>query len=402
MKILLLSPFSPFPPNSGGRIRQWELIRYLGRRHQLTVVYNAFTREEYGMQKSVESYCAGAIAVRHPQKYASPVSPELLKLPWPVRPYRTAEMLKTLEEMRSINFDAAIIEFIFMSHYRDLLPACTILHEHNIESEIYRQYADLPNISEESIFGIKKDRAFWKATWMLMAQYENRMWRSFPLRITVSEKDRHEMEGRCPEGKTLVIPNGVNTHTVSLIPKAESRKILFMGTMDYFPNTDAAMYLSKSIMPCIWKKNPEITLCIAGLHPPQPVMELANDSRIEVIANPDSMREVASRCCLTVVPLRVGSGTRLKILDSFAMGLPVVSTSLGCEGLSLTDGRHILVRDDAELFANAVLQVISDTLLANTLRENGRRLVEEHYDWGMIFGKLEEELLQLTEKGCPA
>jgi glycosyltransferase involved in cell wall biosynthesis len=401
MKILLLSPFSPYPPNSGGRIRQWELIKYLGMRHQLTLVYNAFTREEYGMQKFIDSHCAGAIAVKHPQKYPSPNSPELLKLPWPVRPYRTAEMLKTLEEMQSFHFDAAIIEFIFMSHYRHLLPACTILHEHNIESEIFRQYADLPNISEAKIFGVKKDRAFWKATWMLMAQFENYMWRSFPLRITVSEKDRQEMERRCPDGKTLVIPNGVNTHVVSLISKDESRKILFMGTMDYFPNADAAMYLARSIMPCIWKRNPEITLCIAGLHPPQAVMALAADSRIEVIANPDSMREVASRCCLSVVPLRVGSGTRLKILDSFAMGLPVVSTSLGCEGLALVDGRHILIRDDAGSFADAVLEVISDNILANTLRENGRMLVEEHYDWGMIFGKLEEELLQLTEKGCP-
>jgi glycosyltransferase involved in cell wall biosynthesis len=400
MKILLLSPFSPYPPNNGARIRQWELIRCLGQRHNLTVVYNAFTAEEYGMQKSVESSCAKAVAVKHPQKYLSPDLPEFQKLPWPVKTFRTNEMLKTLEEIQSLDFDAAIIEFIFMSHYHDLLPACTVLDEHNIESDIFRQYADIPNITEAKIFGLRKNRAFWKATWMLMAEFENKMWQSFPLRITVSEKDKLEMDSRCPYGRTIVIPNGVNTDQAALIPNADSRKILFMGTMDYYPNTDAVSFLVKSVMPFIWRKDPRISLCIAGLHPPESVMALASDSRVEVIANPDSMREVALQCCLTVVPLRLGGGTRIKILDSFAMGLPVVSTSLGCEGLSLTDGHHILIRDDAESFADAVLQVISDNILANTLRENGRRLVEERYDWGMIFKRLEEELVLLTEKTC--
>jgi glycosyltransferase involved in cell wall biosynthesis len=398
MKILMLSPFSPYPPNSGGRVRQWELIRYFGQRHDLTVVYNAFTEEDYGMEKSIESFCTKAVAVKHPQKHASPNLSDSQKLPWPVRPFRTTEMLKTLEELRSFNFDAAIIEFIFMSHYHDLLPVCTILHEHNIESDIFRQYAYLPNITEAKIFGLRKNRAFWKATWMLMAEFENKMWQSFPLRITVSEKDKLEMDSRCPYGRTIVIPNGVNTNTVGLIPAGNSRKILFMGTMDYYPNTDAAIYLVKSIMPFIHQKDHNISLCISGRNPPQSVMALASDSRVEVIANPDSMREVASQCCLTVVPLRLGGGTRLKILDSFAMGLPVVSTSLGCEGLALMEGRHILIRDDAESFADAVLQVISDNILANTLRVNGRRLVEERYDWGMIFRHLEQEMLQLVEK----
>ena len=394
----MLSPYSPYPPNSGGRIRQWELIRYLGQRHSLTVVYNAFTEEEHEMQTSIESSCARAIAVTHPQKYLAPDLPALQKLPWPVKTFRTTEMLKTLEEVQSFKFDAAIIEFIFMSHYRDLLPACTILHEHNIESSLFKQYSELQNIAEEIIFGLKKERAFWKATWMFMTEFENKMWRSFPLRITVSEKDKQEMDRRCPYGRTIVIENGVNTATIGLIPTSKSRKILFMGTMDYYPNTDAAIYLAKSIMPFIWKKNPGISLCIAGRQPPQSVVALASDSRVEVIANPESMREVASQCCLTAVPLRLGGGTRLKILDSFAMGLPVVSTSLGCEGLSLVDRRHILIRDDAESFADAVLQLISDNKLSNALRENSRRLVEDRYEWGRILNKLEQELLQLVEK----
>jgi len=399
----MLSPFAPYPPNSGGRIRQWELMRYFGQRHHLTVVYNAFTNEECERQKSIEGHCAKVIAVRHPQRQLPQDSPDSLKVPWPARTFRTTEMLQTLEEIESIKFDAAIVEFIFLSHYRDLLPACTVLHEHNIESGIFRQYADLPNVEEEEIFGLRKDRAFWRATWMLMTQYENAMWPKFPLRVTVSADDKREMDSRCPHGRTIVIDNGVNTQATSLIPVGNSRKILFMGTMDYYPNTDGAMYFVKSIMPFVWAKDPRITLCIAGRQPPQSVMTLASDARIEVIANPESMREIAMRCCLSVIPLRLGGGTRIKILDALAMGLPVVSTSLGCQGLSLLDGRHILIRDDPESFAEAVVKLVSDDVLANTLRANGRRLVEERYDWGLIFRELEEEILQLIEKtGCRA
>ena len=397
MKILLLSPFSPYPPNSGGRIRQWELIKYLSQRHNLTVVYNALTEEDYGMQKSIEQFCTKAVAVKHPQKHSSDL-PDLQNLPWPAKTFRTSEMLKKLEELQAFSFDTAIIEFVFMAHLNDMLPACIVLHEHNIESDIFRQYAELPNIAETKILGIKKDRAFWKATWMLMEAYENRMWPLFPLRITVSENDKQKMDRRCPSGRTIVIKNGVNTQTAVLVPDCNSRKILFMGTMDYYPNIDAVSFLVKSIMPFVWQKDPGISLYIAGLHPPQSVKALASDSRVKVIANPENMREVAARCCLTVVPLRLGGGTRLKILDSFAMGLPVVSTSIGCEGLSLVDGSHILIRDDAESFASAVLHVLSDEVLANALRVSGRRLVEQRYDWSVIFQDLEQELFQLVEK----
>jgi len=398
MKILMASPYPPYPPNNGGRTRQWELIQYFGQRHDLTVVYNAFTEEEYGRQKSIGDCCEKAIAVKHPQKHLSSDLPDLQKLPWPIRTFRTREMLKTLEEIKSVNFDAAIIEYIFMSSYRELFPVCSLLHEHNIESNIFKQYAEISNVSEETIFGMKKDRTFWKATWMLMAEYENNMWPTFPLRITVSENDKQAMDRRCSSGRTIVIDNGVNTQTVNLIQNVNSRKILFMGTMDYYPNTDAASFLVKSVMPFIWTKNPGISLCIAGLNPPQSVTDLASDPRVEVIANPVDMREVAAMCCLTVVPLRLGGGTRIKILDSMAMGLPVVSTSLGCEGLTVSDGINILIRDDPGQFADAVLQIFSDDILKKTLRVNGRRLVEEGYDWGPAFRRLERELLQVAEK----
>jgi len=396
MKILMVSPELPYPPNSGGHIRQWEQIKYLGKNHDLTFVSFVYSEEEYEMQGAIEGYCNQAVMVRHPKRIIPSDFANSQKLPWPVKGCFTNDMRKTLEELHPVDFDIAIIEFIYMAPYRDLFSACTILDEHNIESSIFKQYAEMPNISEEKINGLKEQRAFWKATWMLMAEYENRTWAKFPLRLTVSVNDKQEMENRCHYGRTVVIENGVNTRTFDLLPAGNSRKILFMGTMNYYPNTDAVSYMVKSIMPFIWKKDPTVSLCIAGKNPPQSIREFVSNPRIEVIANPEDMSEVAKKCSLTLVPLRFGGGTRLKILDSLAMGLPVVSTSIGCEGLSVRDGSHILIRDDPEQFADAVLQVISDPVLANTLRTNGRRLVEEHYDWQRIFEQLEVEMLSLV------
>jgi glycosyltransferase involved in cell wall biosynthesis len=205
-----------------------------------------------------------------------------------------------------------------------------------------------------------------------------------------------EIDRRCKAGRTIVVENGVNTRTITPVNTTGSKTILFMGTLDYFPNRDAAVYCARTIMPLVWDLDPSIELCIAGRNPNEALMELGSDSRISVLANPPDMRDVASHCALTVVPLRVGGGTRLKILDSLALGLPVVSTSVGCEGLEVTDGEEVLIRDEPARIAEAIVNLVSDSRLWETLRLRGRRLVELRYDWQTIFGGLESELVCLS------
>ena len=400
MKILMLTPYAPFSPNSsGGRIRMWEEIQYLGRRHDLTVVSFVFSREEYELREALASRCNRVIAVMLPNKPSPSKRQDQRRLPWPVRRCVTTEMRKTLESLQKVNFDLVLIEHIFMAEYRDLFSICTVLEEHNIESNIFKQLARIQPSSMEISEGKisrQEERALLHATWMHVARYENQTWPKFPLRITVSENDKQELDRRCPTGRTIVIENGINTQSITPVANSGSRKILFMGTMDYIPNVDAVFYLREHILPRIWQKDPTISLVIAGRNPPQKVRSLASNPRIEVFANPEDMSEIAKDCCLTVVPLRIGGGTRIKIPHSMAMGLPVVSTSLGSEGLSVVDGVHILIRDEPEQFADAVLQIISDPALRNNLRTNGRRLVEERYDWSRMFERLEMEIISLV------
>jgi glycosyltransferase involved in cell wall biosynthesis len=199
----------------------------------------------------------------------------------------------------------------------------------------------------------------------------------------------------------VVIENGINTCQVKLIPDEQwlepSKKILFMGSLDFYPNIDCLFYLKETILPIVWQTDPTHSLVITGRNPSQSIHDLAADPRIEVIADPEDIDEVAKNCYLTVVPMRIGSGTRIKILHSMALGLPVVSTPLGCEGLSVSDGHNILIRETPDQYAEAILALRAAPQLATQLRTAGRNLVEDRYDWTRMFEQLETEMLALVE-----
>jgi len=230
-----------------------------------------------------------------------------------------------------------------------------------------------------------------------MQRYENETWPVFPLRITVSAKDKAVLDSRCHTGKTVVVENGVDIESVTPVDNRGSNKILFMGTMNYEPNIDAAMFLCNRIMPKVWERLPAATLVIAGRDPTDEVMNLASRSRVKVIANPEDMGEVAKDCRLTVVPLRSGGGTRIKILHAMALGIPVISTSLGCVGLEVSHGSDIMIYDDPLQFASAILRLLDDDELAYQLRSQGRLLVEKRYAWSSKFNILEKELSALVD-----
>ncbi|MGD1919027.1 MAG: glycosyltransferase family 4 protein, partial [Pleurocapsa sp.] len=174
-----------------------------------------------------------------------------------------------------------------------------------------------------------------------------------------------------------------------------SGKILFMGTMSYYPNIDGVLYFVEEILPIVWQQKPDISFCIAGREPPKIIQNLAVDNPlIEVIADPEDMSLVAAKCNISVVSLRSGSGTRIKILHSMAMGLPVVSTSVGCEGLDISDRQHLVIYDLPSNFAQVIVEFFENQELWQLLQNNGRQLVENNYNWTKEFNIYEQELLK--------
>ncbi len=169
-----------------------------------------------------------------------------------------------------------------------------------------------------------------------------------------------------------------------------------MGALGYYPNVDALLYFIKEIWSEILRRDSSLRLICAGSGATPSVRAIKKERRVELVENPPDIRPIAARASVSIVPLRIGSGTRLKILDSMAMGLPVVSTTRGCEGLSVEEGKHLLIRDNPEDFAEAVVEVLKDEQLWNGLRGNGFELIERHYRWDRVLEPLEGALFNLA------
>ncbi len=402
-KLLMIFPFTPDPEQKGGAaIRMFEQIKYFGRRYQLTVVAFIFEESDKQLATQLEQYCDLALLL----EVGTPMSPYSQNRHQQLYFLQTWNMWKSLSQLSQIDFDVVFFEFIFTTVYYPLFSdRFTVLNEHNIESKLLQSCAQTN--SQELIARLARRvdavKPFVNAQSeaKFLAAYEERMWSLFPLITLVSSEDQQELEARCPsqggQTRTLVVKNGVNTQEILPVKNQQGQKILFMGTMSYFPNIDGVLYFVEEILPQIKKQEPSMGLCIAGRQPPEEIWTLEEENAaIEVIADPTEMREVAAQCQMTVVPLRIGGGTRIKILHSMAMGLPVVSTSLGSEGLEVVDGQHLLIRDDPEQFAEAVLELAGDSQLRDKLRRNARHLVEAQYDWQAIFAHFERFLLRFA------
>jgi glycosyltransferase involved in cell wall biosynthesis len=394
-KILMIFPYPPYPPQKGGAaMRMFEQIKYFGSRYRLTVVSTIFNEDDREIEHQLQSYCDRAFMV----KLGERMHPHQPNLQRQIYDLKTWNMWKTLEQLSQIDYDLVLFDFIISTSYYPLFAdRFTVLNEHNIESKLLQRCATEDNAQFISKLAKEIDDAKpflnSKSEAKLLAEYETRTWQQFPLRTVVSHNDKQELDSRCSVGKTIVVQNGIDTQNINLVNNQNTHKLLFMGTMTYYPNIDAVLYFTDCILPELTKTNSQINLVIAGRKPPSIVQNLATlHSSIEVIADPEDMSLVAQSCSIAIVPLRLGSGTRIKILHAMAMGLPVVSTSLGCEGLDVIDGVHLLIRDEPQAFAEAILQLDRQIDLWQQLRENGRNLVETKYDWQNIFADYEKEL----------
>jgi glycosyltransferase involved in cell wall biosynthesis len=168
--------------------------------------------------------------------------------------------------------------------------------------------------------------------------------------------------------------------------------------LGYHPNTDAIIYFWRNIWPHLIRRRPSVKLIVAGSAATPEIRALGKKPGVSLIEDPPDIRKVAASASVTIAPLRIGTGTRLKILDSMALGLPVVSTSLGCDGLALEDGEHLLIRDDPKAFAEAIEELLVNRSCWHRLRQNGKAVVEERYSWNKVLTPLEPALLSMARR----
>jgi glycosyltransferase involved in cell wall biosynthesis len=235
--------------------------------------------------------------------------------------------------------------------------------------------------------------------WRRMLRFERAALERFELVLAVSDTDARTFERLYPRALRApvhVVQTGVDTTYFSPAPDAaRPAHLVFTGSMDWLPNEDGVVHFVEEILPRIRSRMPGVTFSIVGRAPTPAVRRLADQTGIEVTGRVDDVRPHVAAAHVYVVPLRIGGGTRLKIFEAMAMGKAVVSTTIGAEGLPVTDGRDIVIADGPEAFADAVVRVIDQPEVRQRIESAARRLVVERYDWSSVAGDFEAALAQV-------
>lgn len=303
------------------------------------------------------------------------------------------EMQHALETLCAAHhFDMVLFESVLLAGYQLPSGMKTVIDQHNVEYELVERTYKHEKALVRKWYSWRESR--------LLKQGELERCRSADVVLVTSERERDMLRKVLPEQQIEVIPNGVDTATfVQRDPAPEiPHQILFTGSMDYFPNIDAVLFFARTCWPIIREHVPETTWHIVGKNPPPEIKRLAALPGITVTGTVPEVYPYLAASAIAIAPLQVGSGTRLKILEAFAMRKAVVSTSVGCEGLSVVTGKHLLVADHPQEFAQAVITLLNNPRMRTALGNAGRALVETQYSWehsgALLLRVLETHMLK--------
>lgn len=403
--MLFLSQCLPYPPDSGVTKRTFNIIKELATDYRISLV--AFSRRNH--QSDQDALRASAEALSKAVDYVAQPSRIPSETSGFARVFRHLKSLLTGEAytyyiydspvyrqalrntLSSASFDAVHIDSMDLYRWIECLPdiPATCTH-HSIESELMRLRAErTDHVWERWYMCRQADR---------IEHLEKTLTPSFSRNLMMSHLDAEKLTQLAPQAKTAVVPNGVDTDTFRRTTRERrAGEVVFLGPTYMFPNLDGIRYFLDEIWPNVRHNHSSATFTIIGKCPEELAEEFEAHPGVSSTGYVDDIRPIVSRASCFVVPLRVGGGTRLKILDAWALECPVVSTTLGCEGLQTEEGENILIRDEPIAFAEAVADVLENGDRANQLGEAGRRTVEDQYDWSVIGADLRDIYSHLIE-----
>jgi sugar transferase (PEP-CTERM/EpsH1 system associated) len=407
MRILWLKSDLLLPLDKGGKLRTWHLMRHLARRHEIT--YLAFkepgqpSADVDGMREvasRVETVTRSEPAKGTFRFYADAAMHLVDPLPYAVGKYRSSEFKQRLNALlESERFDLIVCDFLFPAvNLPQHLPCPAVMFTHNVESEIWRRHVETKTGIQKRLYGAQYAR---------MLRFEKDALARFDGILAVSDADRQTFAELFPGAirqPVHVVPTGVDTEyfaprTPHLAPQESSRTshLIFTGSMDWLPNEDAMQYFCRDILPLIRAEEPGVTLSIVGRTPTPAVKRLAEEhAGVTVTGRVDDVRPYMEEAVVYIVPLRIGGGTRLKIFEAMSMAKAVVSTTIGAEGLPVTDGADVMLADQPQSFARAVVELLRDPSRRAAIAAAARTLVVERYDWSAVAGELEEALVRFS------
>lgn len=285
------------------------------------------------------------------------------------------------------SYDIVLAEFASMGHFRLETDAIQILDAHNVEYDNFRRMSRLEWSGIRKKFYLREYRKSYREEVAAFNRHD--------AIFTTSVRDGNLIKKDAPAVPQFVIPNGVDmSYFHPDGSDAEPYSMIFTGTMNYVPNYDGMIYFLDRIFPLIKETIPVAKITIVGSNPPPVLTGYESDSVI-ITGFVDDVRPFVNRAGIYVVPINMGSGTRLKVVEALSMKKPIVSTSIGCEGIDTVDNEHLLIRDKPRAFAEAVIQLMKDRKLGNRLVRSGYELVKQKYDWNVIGHSIDKAFNRL-------
>ncbi len=408
LNILFVSQMPPSPPRFGAQARMHGLMTQLARRHDVTAVMlvdHEFDIEECRL--AMQAYCRDVVLVPNPygrdgfarrllqaRSIASTRSFERLRVTVPAL-HRALDRV-----LRATRFDVVNLEFPYLGHcdFRQAPPGerlpALIVDSHEIAYDLARQFAHAD--------GSLGRRLFAGANWRKLRREELGTYRAADAVCLCSAADERRLLDKVPEARTAVVPNAADVDYYQPRPSdppTDGRTVVYFGLLSTVPNFDGVIHFVENIWPLIAKAHPEARFKIIGGRPSASLLALAGP-RVELTGCVPDLRPHLAQAAAIVVPLRLGGGTRLKIVEAMAMGKAVVSTTLGAEGIEAVPGRDLLVEDQPAAFANAVNRLLADPSLAARIGRSARQLAEDRYAWSGAARVLEGLYRRVLEVGA--
>ena len=385
MRLLFLTPRLPFPPNRGGEIIIFNVLRQLSARHEIALVTFYDRPEELAHRASLERYCGRVEMVRRPGRLDAAVLLRTLRgYSYSISRHLSVELRETLRRVRrEWRPDVAQVEtFVMSSYLSELRGVPTVLHLHDVAWVMWQRMQAVAPRYVRPLVRIETAR---------IRRDELAACRMADMCVTVSAIDRRRLAEAAPAIHATVVMPGVDCEALTpVVRPAGTRNLVFVGSMSYVPNVDAAEFFVREVLPLIAVEIPDVTLTIVGARPSPSVRRLAQHPRVEVTGLVDDVRPYYAAAAAAVVPLRIGGGVRMKILEAMALGAPVVSTTVGAEGLDLEEGRDLLIADTPSQLAAASIRLLRDAPLRDRLAEQARRTAVERFSWDAVGRRLEQ------------
>jgi polysaccharide biosynthesis protein PslH len=399
MNTLWLNAGLLLPLDKGGKLRTWHIMRQLARRHEITYLSFADPSNATAHLDGMREVCHSVEIVPRTDlpkgtwRFRADAARYIVDpVPYAIAKYRSAAYRQRLSQLlRARRFDAVVCDFLVpLVNTPEQLPCPVLLFTHNVESEIWRRHVDTATNAVT--------RGLLRQQWRRMQRFEAQALARADLVVAVSDADAATFSRLYPGAARRpihVVPTGVDTdYFESSTCPARHGHLVFTGSMDWLPNEDGVLYFVDQILPRIRAAEPGVTFTIVGRAPTSAVRRLTERPGIDVTGRVEDVRPYIAEGNVYVVPLRVAGGTRLKIFEAMAMGRAVVSTTIGAEGLPVTSGRNIVIADDPDAFAAAVVQLIRDRDARQRIETAASHLVRERYDWSVVAQEFEQALIQ--------